>query len=92
MIAFRPDFGNLNPGDLDPSRTRARFPQGRARAEADLALKLKPNYLEAICTLGLIDAQQGKTADAIQQFESALKLAPNNPQIVQAIEELRAKR
>jgi Flp pilus assembly protein TadD len=63
-----------------------------ARAECAEALKLSPHYVEAICTLGLIDATEGKIADAIRQFETALQLRPNDPRIAQELDALRAQR
>ena len=62
-----------------------------ARAECELALQKRPGYVDAICNLGLIDLQQGNTADAIRQFEDAQKLRPNDKRIDQLLQTLETK-
>lgn len=63
-----------------------------ARREADLSLKLKPGYVDAMCTLGLIDAQQGKIAEAIARFEAAQILAPGDARIGKELDNLRGQK
>jgi superkiller protein 3 len=42
------------------------------------AIELNPDYAKAYTKLGLILAEQGKAADAIQQYRKALSLDPND--------------
>jgi Flp pilus assembly protein TadD len=49
------------------------------------AVELKPDSVEAHNQLGLIQAQQGKLAEAISQFQEALRLRPNDPLAQQSL-------
>ena len=52
-----------------------------AIGELDTAVKLDPNYAPAYNIYGLIYAVLGEDRKAEQNFERALQLAPNNPDI-----------
>jgi len=50
-----------------------------ARAKAQEAIALKPNYTDALFFLTQIDIAEGKTADAIGTTQAIISLEPNNP-------------
>ena len=52
-----------------------------AIGELDTAVKLDPNYAPAYNIYGLVYAVLGEDRKAEQNFERALQLAPNNPDI-----------
>jgi len=47
-----------------------------ARAEMEKVVREQPNYAQAICILGLIDAGLGRKEDAIREGEQAVGLLP----------------
>ena len=53
----------------------------RAKAEADAALALNPNYAGAISTRGLIEIYSGHPLAAIPFFERAVRLDPSYAQL-----------
>ena len=60
---------------------RAQGHPAEARRSYQRALKLKPDYAEARCNLGVALQQEGKTAQAIECYRQALRL---NPQLAAA--------
>jgi tetratricopeptide (TPR) repeat protein len=48
----------------------------RARAEVEYRLEAQPNYPEALCALGMIDAALGKKTEAIEEGRRAVDLCP----------------
>jgi serine/threonine protein kinase len=48
----------------------------RARAEVKYRLDAQPNYPEALCALGMIDAALGKKTEAIEEGRRAVDLCP----------------
>ncbi len=60
--------------------------KNKARAEAELALRLQPNLAEAHLALGqYIYWIEGDYDRAVQEFDQALRLSPNNADIGQLI-------
>ena len=51
-----------------------------AARQYEQAIALKPNYLDAICDLGVILQKQGKIAEAIGQYRQALAIKPDDPE------------
>jgi len=49
-----------------------------AEAEANRALKLKPDYAEALTILGISQAAQGRHSEAVGSLEQAAALQPNS--------------
>jgi tetratricopeptide (TPR) repeat protein len=71
----------LNPSDAVATYQAARILQVRQRtAEADAryeqALKLRPDFVEALCALGTLRNEQHRSAEAIPLLEKAVELAP----------------
>ena len=54
-------------------------------------MKLKPDYVNALYFLGLIYNRLGDKQAALEQFEKALKLNPNNKDIKKIIENLKTQ-
>jgi tetratricopeptide (TPR) repeat protein len=54
------------------------------------AVALQPTYAEALGTLGNTSDGEGKYGEAIQYFDSALKVEPDNPSILNNLAWLRA--
>jgi TolB-like protein/class 3 adenylate cyclase/Tfp pilus assembly protein PilF len=48
----------------------------RARAEVEEMLRKEPNYAEAYCVLGMIDAALGKKEEAVREGQHAVELLP----------------
>jgi len=48
----------------------------RARVEVEQLVRKEPNYAEALCVLGMIDAALGKKAEAIREGQRAVELLP----------------
>ena len=48
-----------------------------AKLYCEAAIRLKPDYPEARCTLGLLLRKAGKTDEAIEQYEKALAVRPD---------------
>jgi tetratricopeptide (TPR) repeat protein len=48
-----------------------------ARGHFEEAIRLKPNYTEALANLGSCQEQQGQTADALALLERAVQLSPS---------------
>jgi tetratricopeptide (TPR) repeat protein len=73
----------LNPSDAVATYQAARILQVRQRAaEADSrfeqALKLRPNFVEALCALGALRNEERRSADAIPLLEKAVQLSPSS--------------
>jgi tetratricopeptide (TPR) repeat protein len=73
----------LNPSDAVAVYQAARILQVRERAtEADAryqeALKLRPDFVEALCALGTLRNEERRSAEAIPLLEKAVQLAPNS--------------
>lgn len=71
----------LNPSDAVAIYQAARILQVRQRtAEADTrfqqALKLRPDFVEALCALGTLRNEEKRSAEAIPLLEKAVQLAP----------------
>jgi tetratricopeptide (TPR) repeat protein len=71
----------LNPYDAVATYQAARILQVREHpAEADAryeqALKLRPDFVEALCALGTLRNEQRRSAEAIPLLEKAVQLAP----------------
>ena len=71
----------LNPSDAVATYQAARILQVREHpAEADAryeqALKLRPDFVEALCALGTLRNEQRRSAEAIPLLEKAVQLAP----------------
>jgi len=62
--------------------------QGKKLVER--AVALQPTYAEALGTLGNTSDGEGKYGEALQYYESALKVAPNDPGILNNIAWIRA--
>ena len=58
----------------DEEASRARFL--KARTEVEKELRDQPNYAEAICALGVIDAVLGNRENAIKEGQLAVELMP----------------
>lgn len=58
------------------------FPEAQEKFEA--AVKANPNYAEAHFMLGKVYINLGKLAEAVTEFETYLKLAPNGPSAKEA--------
>jgi len=64
-------------------RARVRIARGEyepAQAENELAITLNPSLAAAYCGLGDTLAYMNRCEDAIEQFERAIALSPNDPQ------------
>jgi hypothetical protein len=48
----------------------------RARVEVEGIVREQPDYAEALCVLGMIDAALGRKADAIREGRHAVELLP----------------
>ena len=59
-----------------------------ARLELTQVLASAPENLAALRGVADIHRQQGRLADALSLFRKALQLAPNDPDLVQAVHEL----
>ena len=71
----------LNPSDAVATYQAARILQVREHAaEADAryeqALKLRPDFVEALCALGTLRNEERRSAEAIPLLEKAVQLAP----------------
>jgi Flp pilus assembly protein TadD len=62
---------------------------GRAERAFKAALAMNRTDSHAHCNLGLIYAATGRTAQAREELQLALKADPNNPEILSALEKLR---
>jgi tetratricopeptide (TPR) repeat protein len=63
------------------ARTRGDEPTAReaftnARKELEQILRHQPDYAQALCALGVVDATLGNTEDAIREGERAVELMP----------------
>jgi tetratricopeptide (TPR) repeat protein len=56
-----------------------------AKNEANLALSLKPNYIDALLTLSQISKKEGNNTEALRYAEQALALAPTNTDLIQYV-------
>ena len=65
----------------DEETARAKFLT--ARTEVEKELQNQPNYAEAICALGVIDALLGNKESAIKEGERAVELMPVTKNAVQ---------
>jgi TolB-like protein/class 3 adenylate cyclase/Tfp pilus assembly protein PilF len=65
----------------DQETARARFLE--ARTDLEKQLRDQPNYAEAICALGVIDAVLGNKENAIKEGERAVELMPVTKNAVQ---------
>jgi tetratricopeptide (TPR) repeat protein len=61
---------------------------GRARSEAEAALRIYPQHAEANKTLGLADLREGKSASAAARLEAALALKPDLPEAEAGLAEI----
>lgn len=50
-----------------------------ARAKANEAITMKPNYTDALFFLAQLDIAEGKTADAIATTQTMISIEPSNP-------------
>ncbi|MEX2052366.1 MAG: hypothetical protein WD991_01560 [Candidatus Paceibacterota bacterium] len=82
----------LNPGiDLALSRTALNNNKlVEARAFANTALELKPNFIDALLTLSQIARLENKNQEAITFAEQALALAPDNQDLVNYVASLKS--
>ena len=55
------------------------------------ALRLKPDYVEAHCNLGVALEQAGRLQDAIGHYEQALQIKPDCAQARNALARLQAR-
>lgn len=55
--------------------------EGKALADLRQTLKLAPDLGPAHVQLGLIFHEQKKFGDAVQEYDTAIKLEPNNPEL-----------
>jgi Flp pilus assembly protein TadD len=53
-------------------------------------VSLRPDDAQVHFNLGLLEARRGRRAEAIQHFESALRLDPSNTETAAALDEARA--
>jgi serine/threonine-protein kinase len=58
----------------DPASARGAFE--RAKSEVERIVLEQPNYAQALCAIGMIDAALGNKEQAIQEGEQAVKLLP----------------
>ena len=63
-----------------------------AQAAILVSLHLKPDYVQAKYSLGFVYAAQGRTADALKQFEDLLKQYPGNREIGNIVSNLNGGR
>jgi len=83
---------------IHPGYTSARVTLGRAliqlnrldeaKLEFERVLKLVPDNLTAIRGLAQVHERQGLLADALVQYQAALSLAPNDPELELTVERL----
>lgn len=86
--------------DLNPANPRLKLvlsgvsnaleKRNDAKEYANLALTLKPDYIEALVALSQIAKNEGKTAEAISYAQKALSLSPGNRDLINFIETLRS--
>jgi serine/threonine-protein kinase len=67
------------------TRTKDATVIGQAAAAAERAVALSPTLPEAHAAMGLVDLQQGKSAQAVDSFEKALAMAPADDELYRKI-------
>lgn len=60
-----------------------------AKAEANKALELKPDYIDALLMLSQIAKEEGNNSSAISYAEQALALAPTNESLIEYVKTLK---
>ena len=65
---------------------------GEAIGHFEQALRIKPDYAEAHCNLGVALEQAGRPQDAIGHYEQALRLNPDLAEARNALARLQAGR
>lgn len=84
------DLNPLNPG-LKLSMAGASFVDGKvkeAKDYANLALTLKPDYIDALVVLSQIAKSEGNNALALSYGQAALSLAPTDKNLIQYVNSL----